>query len=52
MAPEAERITPECFASLRGSKTTFLPGMGRRGGELRDAGWAESLGVDNLILIT
>ena len=24
--------------------------MGGRGGELRDAGWAESLGVDNLIL--
>jgi len=40
------------FCDLRGSKTTFLPGMGRRGGELRDAGWTDSLGVDNLILIT
>lgn len=40
------------FCDLRGSKTTFLPGMGGRGGELRDAGWAESLGVDNLILVT
>ena len=40
------------FCDLRGSKTTFLPGMGGRGGELRDAGWAKSLGVDNLILVT
>ena len=40
------------FCDLRGSKTTFLPGMGGRGGELRDAGWAESLSVDNLIRYT
>ena len=40
------------FCDLGGSKTTFLPGGGRRGRELRHAGWTGSLGVDNLILIT
>ena len=40
------------FCNLRGSKATFLPSKGGRGRELRDAGWAVSLGVDNLILMT
>ena len=40
------------FCDLRGSKATFLPSKGRRGGELRDTGWTSSLGVDNLILMT
>ena len=40
------------FCNLRGSKATFLPSKGRRGGELGDAGRTVSLGVKNLILVT